>query len=178
MNKKILIISVCVIICLVSFNQAYTTTNGTITANTNISTPINHTNENIGIYKQQTQNMNSNKKNYVIATHKGPNKSKTGNYVPIYCSITNKGVNTIYNVKAWSQVFMNYNKIFGTLKPGETKKFTYMLYIPKNSDPTDIPDSRPLPNPYYIGGFHVTFKDAKGVVHTTTSNSIKIKWYN
>jgi hypothetical protein len=54
-----------------------------------------------------------------------------------------------------------------------------MRYIPTDSDmEEDMPGSGPLPNPWDIGDFYVTFKDAKGVLHKVTSNSIKIKWYN
>lgn len=178
LNKKLLIISVCVIICLVSFGYAYTTQKDNKPANKDISTTENTTYENIQENREATNIKSSNQENDVIATQKGPSTSKTGNYVSINCSITNRGVNTIYGVKAGSQAFKNCNKIFGTLEPGETKKFTYTLYIPKTSDPTDIPDSRPLPNPYYIGGFLVSFNDAKGVVHEVASNPIEIKWYN
>ena len=176
MNKKILIISVCVIICLAGLTYVYTTQNGNKPANINILTPENTTQENIQENKEQINTINSGNDNNLIATQKGPNKSqKRGTHVPIYCTITNKEGNTIYDVKAGSQLF---DKNFGTLKPGESKKFTYMFYLPTDRDKTDIPDRSPLSNPCYIGGFLVSFKDANGVVHTITSNNIEIKWYN
>jgi hypothetical protein len=179
MNKKIVIISICVIICLAGLIYAYTIVKENKTANNEILKSEHATYENIQENKEQTQPINSDKENDVIATQKGPDKpQKIGTYIPIYCSINNRGSNTIYDVNAGSQAFKNMNKNFGTLKPGETKKFTYMLYLPKTSDHIDILDNKPLPNPFYIGGFLIDFKDGKGVVHVTTSNSIKIKWYN
>ena len=180
MNKKVLIISVCVIICLTGLIYAYTTPKDNKPANVNISTPENTTHENIQENKEQTNKINSGKDNDVIATQKGPNESqKRGTHVPIYCSITNRGRNAIYDVNAGSQSFKNCNKNFGTLKPGESKKFIYIEYIPTDSEmEEDMPGSGPLPNPYYIGGFLINFKDANGVVHTMTSNPIEVKWYN
>ena len=175
MNKKVLIISVCVIICLAGFIYAYTTPKDTKPTKVNISKPDDIIQEN----KESINKTNSDKDNDVIATQKGPNKVQRGAHVPIYCSITNRGGNTIYEVKAGSQSFKNCNKNFGTLKPGESKKFIYIEYIPTDSEmEEDMPGSGPLPNPYFIGGFLINFKDVKGVVHTTTSNPIEVKWYN
>ena len=73
----------------------------------------------------------------------------------------------------------DFTKNFGVLKPGETKKFTYMEYIPTDSDiEEDMPGAGPLPNPYYIGSPMIDFRDSNGVVHKVQSNYIKIKWYN
>jgi len=176
MNKKILIILICAVICSISFICAYTIQKG-VEPSVNISASENTSQGSIQENIEQTHALKTSKENKVVATQKKPDKpQKRGTRVPIYCSITNKGFKTIYNIKAGGQSF---NKDFKTLKPGETRKFTYMEYIPFDSEmEEDMPGSGPLPNPYGIGGFLVTFEDAKGISHWTQSNHIKIKWYN
>ena len=104
---------------------------------------------------------------------------KAGTLVPIQYTVTNNGKNIVYDVVLDHPILKGCYKDFGALKPGESKKFTYMLYIPTDSDmEEDMPGSGGLPNPWNIGDFDVNFKDANGVVHTMTSNSIEVKWYN
>ncbi len=119
------------------------------------------------------------KENDVTVIQKGPTTpQKRGTEVPIYCTITNKGKNTIYE----TEIIANNGddtKYLGTIKPGETRKYTYMLYIPTDEDFISwMGNSYELENPWDVGVYHIVFKDKKGVLHKKNSNSILIKWFD
>jgi hypothetical protein len=93
--------------------------------------------------------------------------------VTIQYEVTNKGTDTVYNVQIDSQ---DYEQAVGTLKPGETKKYTGTLYIPTDAEvQEDFGPNATVSNPYFIGGFSVKFNGPNGTKHSTLSNSIEIK---
>ncbi len=96
--------------------------------------------------------------------------------MPIYYAVTNKGKKIIYNAEVGSQDFV---KNIDILKPGETKKYTYLQYIPTNEDLAEWFDSSvKLNSPLVMGGAELTFTDNKDVLHNIHSNSIEIKLLN
>lgn len=108
-----------------------------------------------------------------MAVQKGPETAKKGMNVTIQYEVTNKGTETVYNVQIDSQ---DFEQAVGTLKPGETKKYTSNIYIPTDAEvQEDFGPNATVSNPYFIGGFSVKFNDAKGAKHSTISNSIEIR---
>ncbi len=64
----------------------------------------------------------------------------------------------------------------GTLKPGETKNYQYTLHIPTDKEvQQDFGSNATVSNPFFIGGFGVSFTDSSGSTHTINANSIEIK---
>ncbi len=109
----------------------------------------------------------------VVATQKGPETAKKGMNVTIQYEVMNNGTETVYNVQVDSQ---DFEQAVGTLKPGETKKYTASIYIPTDAEvQQDFGANATVSNPFLIGGFSVTFNDAKGAKHSTLANSIEIK---
>jgi hypothetical protein len=109
----------------------------------------------------------------IVAVQKGPDTAKKGQNVTIQYEVSNNGYETVYNVTISSQ---QYGQNVGTLKSGETKKYTSALYIPTDAEnKADFGPSATISNPFYIGGFAVLFIDAKGSNHTVRSNNITIK---
>ncbi len=183
-NKKItaLILGILVLfICAYSYAQ-YSTTNFNNTIN-NSTVKKNSTaskvkfNTTLSYIQKKTQNGTSitNKENYVTITHKGPTKTqKRGNDIIINYTIENKGNNTVYVVTVWN---WDVEKFFGTLKPGETIKSSYSIYLPTDEDFIEMTgDVQDMENPCYVGSIEVWFKDSKGVSHVAKSNHFSIKW--
>ncbi len=109
----------------------------------------------------------------VVAIQSGPSTAHKGENITIKCSVTNKGNHTVFNVKARSQSF---DKTLGTINPGETESFQSILYIPTDQDvKKDFGPNATVSNPFFIGGFVVTYQDAKGSESTTNSNSLEIQ---
>ncbi len=124
---------------------------------------------------QENTNVSSATKDYdATIIQKGPNApQKRGTSVSIYYTVTNKGKNAVYNVKAWSE---DFGKDIGTLKPGQTKTYTYTLYIPTDKDLASMYDnSVKLTSPLMIGGIYLSFTDDKCNCYRIQSNSIAIK---
>ena len=171
MNKTILIVLCCVFICLTGVTYAHTTHN-TKTNNctiTSLKTSVqNHTPEN-----KKTNIIKTNKNVNVVVTLKSPDKpQKRGKVVCIPYSVTNNMKDKVYNVYVGN---VDFNRYIGVLKPGQTKRGVYKLYIPTDED--EFGEVNP-DNPWDVGGIHVTFNDKRGIAHKVTSNPIKIKWYN
>jgi PBP1b-binding outer membrane lipoprotein LpoB len=109
----------------------------------------------------------------VVAVQKGPETAKKGMNVTIQYEVTNNGNETVYNVQVDSQDFAQN---IGTLKPGETKKGSSTILIPTDAEvQQDFGPNATVSNPYFIGGFSVTFNDGKGAKYSVLSNSIEIK---
>jgi hypothetical protein len=109
----------------------------------------------------------------VVAVQNGPETAKKGMNVTIQYEVTNKGNETVYNVQVDSQDFAQN---IGTLKPGETKKGTSTIIIPTDAEvQQDFGPNATVSNPFFIGGFSVTFNDGKGAKYSVLSNSIEIK---
>jgi hypothetical protein len=131
-----------------------TTQNSTVQNNTNVSCAIKDYN--------------------AIITQSGPSTTqKRGTSVVISYMVTNSGKNTIYNAKIGAQDFA---KDIGTLNPGQTKKYTYMQYIPTTEDLTSMGIHAKLTSPLEIGSIILTYTDNKGNYHSIRSNQIAIKF--
>lgn len=176
MDRKLVMALIFVILGLATLTSGCTQNDQNTTQNNTIQNATqNNTVPNATQNSTVQNNTNVSGRGYVTAAQSKPNTpQKRGTYATIPYTVTNNGKNTVYNVKAWSQVF---DKNIGTLGPGQTKKYTYQLYIPTDKDLASQYDSNvKLPNPYDIGGFYVDFTDAKGVSHRVQSNLIAIKW--
>lgn len=134
--------------------------------NTNNTTVQNNT--------TQSQNTTNIKAIDVVAVQKGPDTAKKGMNVTVQYEVTNKGNDTVYNVQISSQ---GYSQLVGTLKSGESRTFTNnKVYIPTDAEvQQDFGPNSTVSNPFVIGGFSVTFNDAKGGSYSVLSNSIQIK---
>jgi len=109
----------------------------------------------------------------VAAVLKGPETAKKGMNVTIQYEVTNKGTENVTNVKIVSQ---GVQQDMGTLKPGETKTFITQMYIPTDAEvQQDFGPNATVSNPFFIGGFSVSFNDTGSKKHTVNSNSIQIK---
>lgn len=175
MDKKILVVFIFVILGLAVLTYGYTQQGPNTTQNGTIQ---NVTQNNTVQSSEEQTDTNGTAKDYdVIIIQKGPsNPQKRGTSVPIQYTITNEGKNTIYGVKVWSQ---DFGRDIGTLKPGKTKKYTYLSYIPTSKDLTsDMGENVKLNSPLVIGGIELSFTDDNGAVHRVQSNSIEIKLLN
>ena len=108
----------------------------------------------------------------VIATQKGPSQANKGENITIEYIITNNGNQPIYQVSISDQ---NFYKFLGTIKPGETKKFTENVYIPTDKEvQEDFGPDATVSNPFFIGGVGISYKDSNGNQNTINSNSLTI----
>ena len=109
----------------------------------------------------------------ILANQTGPTTSKKGDNVTINWTISNKGGQTVYNVKGTSQ---NFDATIGILKPGDTKSYQYTILIPTDAEvQQDFGPNATVSNPFFIGGFSVSYTNSDGSTHTVTSNSLEIK---
>lgn len=109
----------------------------------------------------------------IVASQSGPASAVQGDNVTIKYSVSNTGTQSVYNIKAISQ---DFDTTIGTLKPGETKDYQYTLHIPTNKElQEDFGANATVSNPFFIGGFGVSYTDSSGLSHTLNSNSIEIK---
>ena len=175
MDKRLLVVLVFVVLGLAVFTYGYTQ-QGQYTTENNA---IQNTTQNGTVQENNEQkNVSDTEKDYdATITQKGPNTpQKRGTSVPIHYTVTNKGKYTIYNAELGSQDFLQNIDV---LKPGQTKKYTYMQYIPTNKDLAEWFDSSvKLNSPLVMGGAELTFIDNKGILHNIHSNSIEIKLLN
>jgi len=108
----------------------------------------------------------------IIANQTGPATAKKGDNITINYTVSNKGGQVVYNVKADDQ---NFETTVGTLKPGETKSYQYTLHIPTDAEvQQDFDPNGTVSNPFFIGGFGVSFSDSNGSTHTINANSLEI----
>ena len=109
----------------------------------------------------------------IVASQSGPASAVQGDNVTIKYSVSNTGGQIVYDVKATSQ---DFDTTIGTLKPGETKNFQYTLHIPTDKEvQEDFGSNATVSNPFFIGGFGVSYTDSSGSTHTINANSIEIK---
>jgi len=109
----------------------------------------------------------------IVANQAGPATAKKGDNITINYTVSNKGGQIVYNVKADDQ---NFETTVGTLKPGETKSYQYTLHIPTDAEvQQDFDPNGTVSNPFFIGGFGVSFSDSNGSTHTINANSLEIK---
>ncbi len=152
------------IIAVLGLLMAIVFVSGCIGQNNNQTNTSNATN---------TKNTSTLKEVDVKATMNGPTTGKKGTSVLIKCSIINKGSTSVKNVIAHNQ---DFDRNLGIIGPGETQSFTWNVYIPTDKElQEDFGENATVSNPFYIGGFAVTFTDSKGSEHTINSNSLNIK---
>lgn len=180
MHKKLLLVLVLVFFGLAIFIYGYTQQNQNTTQSDMIqnNTAQNATQNSTAPENNKQTSVNRNLKDYdAVIIQKGPNApQKRGTSVPIFYTVTNKGKKTIYNAEIGSQ---NFLQNIDVLKPGETRKYTYMQYIPTNEDLAEWFDSSvKLNSPLEMGGAKLTFKDNNGIFHSIRSNPIEIKLVN
>jgi hypothetical protein len=109
----------------------------------------------------------------ILATQNGPTIAHKGQHVTINYRVTNNGTQSVYNVKVHDQ---NFDKTLGTINPGENKKFQHSLYIPTdNQVKADFGANATVSNPFFVGGFGVSFQDVNGSKHSVTATSLQIK---
>ncbi|WP_414469138.1 hypothetical protein [Methanobacterium sp. ACI-7] len=109
----------------------------------------------------------------IIGTVIGPKETKRGQNLTVEYKVTNKGIKAVYNVSVEGQSIDEY---LGTLKPGETKKFTHIVYIhtPAELKEEYGPDAVEC-NPYPIGGDNIYYRYSNGQEHIATFDWIEIK---
>ncbi|MGZ7048477.1 MAG: hypothetical protein ACXVHO_00555 [Methanobacterium sp.] len=131
-------------------------------------------NNNTSVQNNTTQQNATNAKAIdVLAIQKGPETAKKGMNVTIQYEVRNNGTETVNNVQIRSQEFQ---QTVGTLNPGESRTYNSKVEIPTDAEvQQDFGSNATVSNPFFIGGFVVTFNDAAGNNHSVTSNSIEIK---
>ncbi|MGZ7210501.1 MAG: hypothetical protein ACXVHV_11520 [Methanobacterium sp.] len=131
-------------------------------------------NNNTSVQNNTTQQNATNAKAIdVLAIQKGPETAKKGMNVTIQYEVKNNGTETVNNVQIRSQEFQ---QTVGTLNPGESRTYNSKIEIPTDAEvQQDFGSNATVSNPFFIGGFVVTFNDAAGNNHSVTSNSIEIK---
>ena len=144
---------------------------GAVVAFTYLSTPTIYNNSspvnNVSTTSTTTKGID------IVANQTGPAKAKKGDNVTINYTISNNGEQVVFNVKTNDQ---NFENTIGTLNPGETKNYSYVLHIPTDEEvQADFDSNATVSNPFFIGGFGVSFTDVNGSTHTINSNSLEIK---
>jgi hypothetical protein len=180
MNKRLLVVLVFAVLGLAVLTYGYTQQGQYTTENKGIqNNAIQNATHNSTVQNNNGQiNVNNTLKDYgAIITQKGPKTpQKRGTSVPIYYTVTNNGKKTIYDAEVGAQEFEKY---IGTLKPGQTKKYTYMQYIATDKDLKEWYEGNvKLNGPLEIGSIILTFKDDKGAFHGVRSNQIQIMLLN
>ncbi len=166
MNNKIIAIIMIVIILLVAGVVAYTYTTSPVKISNNTSV-INNSSNVTTTTPNKTANIE------LVASQTGPSTAVKGDNVTIKYNVSNTGGQIAYNVKATSQ---DFDTTIGTLKPGETKSYQYTLHIPTDKEvQEDFGSNATVSNPFFIGGFGVSYTDSSGSTHTINANSIEIK---
>jgi hypothetical protein len=157
---------VIVIVLLIGGVVAYTYMASPVKTSNNISVISNSSN-----VTATTSNKTANIK--IVASQSGPASAVQGDNVTIKYSVSNTGGQIVYDVKATSQ---DFDTTIGTLKPRETKNFQYTLHIPTDKEvQEDFGSNATVSNPFFIGGFGVSYTDSSGSTHTINANSIEIK---
>jgi len=163
MDNKIIALIVVVIVLLVAGVVAISMNTGSKNA-TNNSTIANNSSNTVS---------NSSVVVKVVANQTGPETAQKGDNVTINYSVSNEGSAAVQNVKISSQ---NFDNTIGTLNVNETKNYSYTLHIPTDAEvQEDFGANSTVSNPFYIGGFAVSFTDSTGSTHSINANSIEIK---
>lgn len=163
MNKKIGIALIIVVLAAVVFVSGCTQQGNNTTQQNNTSVQQNGTN----VTNTSAKTVD------VVANQTGPSTAKKGDNVTITYKVTNNGNEKVFNVKISSQ---DFEQAVGTLNPGETRTFTQQMHIPTDQEvQQDFGANATVSNPFYIGGFSVSFTDTSGAKHSVLSNPINIK---
>ena len=165
-NNRIIALIVIVIVLLIGGAVAYTYMSSPVKTSNN-TTVINNSSNVTTTTSNKTANIK------IEASQTGPASAVKGDNVTIKYSVSNTGGQIVYNVKATSQ---DFETTIGTLKPGESKNFQYNLHIPTDKEvQEDFGANATVSNPFFIGGFGVSYTDSSGSTHTINANSIEIK---
>ncbi|MCG2828614.1 hypothetical protein [Methanothermobacter sp. K4] len=107
----------------------------------------------------------------IIATQTGPESARPGTNITVKCRIRNDGAGPARNVKVTSQ---DFERSFDVIGAGEEVEFQVQIYIPTEEEvKMDFGENATLSNPFFIGGFSVTYTDLSGK-HSLNSNSLEI----
>ena len=168
MKNKFFILIIVVIIATIGISAFL------LAQNPKTTVEVNKNNNNTTINSTTSQNKS------VVAVLEGPKSAEEGDNIQIVWKITNNLNVPITNVQGIDQ---NEDHNFGQINPGETKTYSFLLYIPSLKDITDdFGLDATLSNPFYIGGFNVKYF-VNGVEHNINSNSLEIvlvwitKWF-
>jgi hypothetical protein len=157
---------VIVIVLLIAGVAAYTYMASPVKISNNTSTINNSSNVTATTSNKTTSTE-------LVASQTGPASAVKGDNVTIKYNVSNIGAQIAYNVKATSQ---DFDTTIGTLNPGETKSYQYTLHIPTDKEvQEDFGSNATVSNPFFIGGFGVSYTDSSGSTHTINANSIEIK---
>ncbi|MBV1729424.1 MAG: hypothetical protein KUA33_04125, partial [Methanobacterium sp.] len=108
----------------------------------------------------------------IIATQRGPLSAREGENITITYTVANNENNTIYNVSVADQ---NFYRFLGNISPGGSQSFTGKLYIPTDAEvKEEFGGDASVSNPYFIGGFAVTYQDVDGNKYAVNSNALSI----
>ena len=108
----------------------------------------------------------------VVAILEGPKSVKENEDIKITWKITNNLNVPITNVFGSDQ---NENHDFGQINPGETKIYSFSIFVPSLFDiKDDFGLNETISEPFYIGGFNVKYF-VNGIEKSITSNSIEIE---
>lgn len=171
MDRRLIVVFIFVIIGLAALTYGYTQQD----RNTIQSSVIQNDTIQNATQNSEQKDVKGTLKDYgATITQKGPSTpQKRGTSVSISYTVTNKGKNTIYNAKVGAQ---DFEKDVGTLNPGQTRKYTYSVYIPTNVELASWYSSDvKLTNTLEIGSIILTFTDDKGNSQGVRSNQISIK---
>ncbi len=165
-NNRIIALIVIVIVLLIGGVIAYTFIASPMKTSNN--TTVNNNSSNVtATISNKTADIK------IVASQTGPESAAKGDNVTIKYNVSNMGGQIVYNVKATSQ---NFDTTIGTLKPGETKNFQYTLHIPTDKEvQEDFGSNATVSNPFFIGGFGVSYTDSSGSSYAINANSIEIK---
>jgi len=159
MKNKFFILIIVVIIATIGISAFL------LAQNPKTTVEVNKNNNNTTINSTTSQNKS------VVAVLEGPKSAEEGDNIQIVWKITNNLNVPITNVQGIDQ---NEDHNFGQINPGETKTYSFLLYIPSLKDITDdFGLDATLSNPFYIGGFNVKYF-VNGVEHNINSNSLEI----
>jgi hypothetical protein len=165
-DNKIIALIVIVIVLVIGGVAAYTFMASPVKPSNNTSV-INNSSNVTATISNKTASIK------IVAGQTGPTSAVQGDNVTIKYSVSNTGGQTVYNVKATSQ---DFETTIGTLKPGQTKNYQYTLHIPTDQEvQEDFGPNATVSNPFFIGGFGVSYTDSNGSTHTLNANSIEIK---
>lgn len=141
---------------------------GVYILNGNGSADGNTSPETLGTNKTETHKPGSAR---IVATQAGPETAKPGTNITLKCKLRNDGEGPAKNVKVSSQ---DFERSFSVIGPGEQVEFQVQIYIPTEEEvKKDFGDDATLSNPYFIGGFGVSYTDMTGK-HSTNSNNLEI----
>jgi len=107
----------------------------------------------------------------IVATQRGPETARPGSNITVTCKIKNEGKGPAKNVKVLSQ---DFERSLDVIEAGEEVEFQVQIYIPTEEEvKEDFGENATLSNPFFIGGFSVTYTDLSGK-HSLNSNSLEI----